>query len=220
MKSNKKPQLLTPRGVAIYPHLNTPDTKWKAEGEFKTRLAFDGDDAEVLAFMGQLYDLRDAKFNEITSALIADKKVARAKEIKKADVLRAELDESTGEETGRLIATVSMRHKVTSRKDGQVYLLKPLYYNAKRVELLNPPRIGGGSLLRCFVEPDAYMNESNKTVGVSLRLKAIQIIKLVSGGQRSAEAFGFANEDGDDIEDMPVVTSQTVSPVDMDHDDL
>ena len=201
--SNKKPTTLTPRGVAIYPHLNTADTKWHATGKFHTKLAMAVDDPQVQAFIAELEQLRDEKYQEVYDALVADKKLARAKEVTKSDVVKAEVDEETGDETGRVIISVSMNHKVTSKKDGKTYTLFPKYINAKREQLQNPPRIGGGSLLRCLVTPDAYFKQDNKSVGVSLRLDTVQLIKLVSGGQRDFAAAGFEEEeDGDDISDV------------------
>jgi hypothetical protein len=38
-------------------------------------------------------------------------------------------------------------------------------------------------------------------VGVSYQLEGVQILKLVSGGQRSASDYGFGVEDGDTIQD-------------------
>ena len=32
----------TPRGVAVYPHLNSPDTKFKPEGEWRVKLTIEG----------------------------------------------------------------------------------------------------------------------------------------------------------------------------------
>lgn len=198
----KKEYHLTPRGTAIYPHLNAPDFKFKKEGEFKSKLAFDAKDPNVPAFRKLLEDARDAKFQEEYDRLVAEKKLARAKELKKDDVLKAEVDEETGEETGRLIVSVSMKHNITG-KDGKTYKLTPTYYSGKGETLKNPPRIGGGSTLRCQVELYAYLNDTSKTVGVSLRLASVQIIKLVSGGSRSAADAGFeVEDDADDIYDV------------------
>ena len=38
MAANKKQQIVTPRATAVYPWLNTPDTKFNADGEYKVTL--------------------------------------------------------------------------------------------------------------------------------------------------------------------------------------
>jgi hypothetical protein len=200
--AQKKDNMLTPRGVAIYPHLNEPDTKWKANGEFHVKLAFDADDPQVQEFREKLEAARDARYQEAYDELVKAGKTARAKELKKVEVLKVETDDETGEETGRLIVKVGMQHKVTPKSGkhaGKTILLKPDYFNGRREELKKPPKIGGGSTLRCFVDPFAYLNEKDKVVGVSLRLQAVQIIKLVSYGARDP---GFeVEDDADDIVD-------------------
>lgn len=200
--ATKKDQLLTPRGVAIYPHLNAADTKWKAEGEYHVKLAFDADDPQVQAFAKALEERRDAKYQEEYDRLVADKKSARAKELTKVDCIKVETDEETGEETGRLIVKVAMKAKITpktGKNAGKTITMKPDFFNGRKEQLKVPPKIGGGSVLRCFVEPYAYLAEKDKEIGVSLRLNAVQVIKLVSFGARDP---GFAvEEDADDIVD-------------------
>ena len=38
--------ITTPVGIARYPHLNRPDTKYKEEGEYKVNLEMSSEDAE------------------------------------------------------------------------------------------------------------------------------------------------------------------------------
>lgn len=220
--SDKKLKLLTPRGVAIYPHLNQADTKWKAEGEYHVKLAMDADDPQVQAFIETLEAARDAKYQEEYDRLVADKKSARAKELKKVPVVKVETDDETDEETGRVIVKVSMKAKITpktGRNAGKTISMKPDYFNGKKEELKNPPKIGGGSTLRCHVEPYAYLAEKDKEIGISLRLQSVQIIKLVSWGARDP---GFSEEDdADDITDGAATEStEDTATSDQDDDDI
>ena len=48
MAVNKKKQIVTPRAVAVYPWLNSPDTKFNAEGEYKVTLKIGSDEAAPL----------------------------------------------------------------------------------------------------------------------------------------------------------------------------
>jgi hypothetical protein len=191
----------TPRGIAIWPKLNEPDFKFKDTGEFHTKLAFEADDPEVVAFIAKLEEARDAEFDAQYNRLVEEKKLAVAKKLTKVEVATPEVDDETGDETGRLILRVKMNHRVKSKKSGEDLELRPKYFNAKTERLENPPRIGGGSLLRAFVIINPYLRDTDKTVGVSLRLDAVQIIKLVTSGGRSAAEYGMEEEDGDDITD-------------------
>lgn len=198
---SQKKTIILPRGVAVWPHLNDPDTKWKAEGQYHSKLRFEVDDPKWLALKEKLEAIRDAKFQEEYDALVAAKKKARADQLKKVEVGTVEIDEETGEETGYVIVKVAATASGTSKKTGEPWRRKVVIFNAQLKELKNAPRISGGSIIRCEVEPFAYLSEKDKEVGVSLRLESVQIISLVSGGARSASDRGFKVEDGDDIDD-------------------
>lgn len=193
--------IITPKGVAIYPKLNTPDTKFDAAGVYDTKLAFDGDDAEVQAFIAKAEELRDRFFDATVAQLTADKKAGKAKLLTKVPFLKPEMDDESGDETGRLILRAKMKASGVSKKTGKPWTMKPRYFSASGKPLQNPPRIGGGSELKLAVILEPYLKSDNNTVGVSARLEAVQIITLVSGGGRSFSSFGFAAEEGDEIED-------------------
>ncbi|PXA91202.1 hypothetical protein DMC25_06520 [Caulobacter sp. D4A] len=209
-------KIRTPKGVAIYPHLNKADTKYNADGRFHTKLALDADDPEVQAFITKLEAIRDAEFDRKYAELVEQKKMAVAKQMVKGPVCKPEIDNETGDETGRLLITVAMKHRVVSRKDGKTYFLVPKYFNSKREQLKNPPIIGGGSVLKCFVVPWASLKEDTKSVNVTLRLDAVQILKLSSFGERSGADYGFDEEDGDDITDGVADTADQTSTGDRD----
>jgi hypothetical protein len=54
--------------------------------------------------------------------------------------------------------------------------------------------IGNGSRVKVAFEPFPYIMQSTKKVGVSLRLKAVQVIDLVEYGNSAASVFD--EEDG------------------------
>ncbi|PZR36063.1 hypothetical protein [Caulobacter segnis] len=224
MAKTNAPTLLTPAGISIWPKLNEPDTKFNAAGEFHTKIAYDADDDSVKAFVAKLEKIRDDFYDATVQRLIDEKKAGKAKNLKKLDVAKAELDEETGDETGRILLNAKLKHKVVT-KTGKSWEQKPDFFNAQKVALKNPPRIGSGSKLRLFVEANPYLRETDGVVGVSLRLKAVQIITLVTGGARSADQYGFDEEDGDVIGDAePVAGGDDDAPFDADdnadHDDI
>ena len=48
MAANKKQQIVTPKATAVYPWLNTPDTKFNVDGEYKVTLKIGSEDAQPL----------------------------------------------------------------------------------------------------------------------------------------------------------------------------
>ncbi|MFN3582803.1 hypothetical protein [Phenylobacterium sp.] len=202
MSKNKKlPEIVTAKGIAVYPKLNEPDTKYNKEGVYEVKLTFESaDDPAVQAMVKRIEQERDTFFDAKVAELKGEGKGAAAKQLKKADILKPELDKETGDETGRVYIKAKMSASGT-REDGTKWTQKPNYFSASGKQLKNPPRIGGGSVLKLGVALKPYVIESSKEVGVTLRLKAVQIISLVSGGSRSFESYGFQAEDGDEIDD-------------------
>lgn len=208
MSKPRNPLARTPKGVAIYPKLNEPDTKYSpagSKGTYSTKLAFQAGDPELDAFIAAAVAVRDKAYDERAAELVKDGKAGLVKLLQKAPVGVEEMDPATGETTGRIILNVKMNAGGIIKngpRAGQPWDQKPDYFTAAGAKLVNPPKIGGGSLLKANVELDPYFVEKDKTIGVTLRLKAIQIITLVVGGSRSFADHGFGAEDGDDIEDQ------------------
>lgn len=199
------PTAITPRGAAIWPALNEPDFKFKKEyGEYHARLRFEPDTpglAEVVAAAQAILDeAYDAKVAELTKA----KKGAILKELKKAEVLREEIDQETGDPTGFVIFRASMNAggKIArGAKAGQEFFKRPDFFDAKGKQVKNPPKIGGGSEMKLSVRMMDYETDGGKTIGVRFELEGVQLLKIVSGGQRTADHYGFGEEEGDEIEE-------------------
>lgn len=229
----KYPTFTTSRGTAVgFVTLNTPDTKFDKDGKFSVALAFDADDAVLQQIEAKAAELAEAKLEEITAEITdkltkSGKKGLIAKTVEQLSVIsliKAEEDEETGEETGRKIIKASMKHSGISQKTGKKWTRYPDYFNAKGVQLKNPPSIGSGSEMKMSVELFPYYAANDKTVGVTFRLNGVQLIKLVSYGARDAGSYGFgAEEDGDEIEDGIENDRETAgaddSDVDGDEDD-
>ncbi|QDS19411.1 ssDNA-binding protein [Xanthomonas citri] len=191
-KANKR--YVSPAGSAIWPRLNSPDTKYNADGEFSAKLAMEEADAATQAFIKKLTAIRDEAFEQFKSENPKHKKAALA------DFWTAEVDDE-GDETGRVTFNFKMKHKVKAKKTGKVYTMVPTIVNAKKEVLKNPPNVGGGSILKVSFEAIPYFAASDKKFGISLRMVGVQIIKLVEFGGASRAADDFDEEDGDDIAD-------------------
>lgn len=183
--ATEKPQFekfMTPRGVALYPHLIKADTKFDSEGVFCVDLAVD---AELAApFIAQLEAVRDAFYKAL------DAKTKKASTI--VDVFTPELDDE-GEETGRVI--FKAKQKAIIKSGDKVYKKTISLFDASNNKI-TPESMWSGTELKLAGVIVPYRMASSKTVGVSLRLSAAQILKLVEGNSDSGESYGFGEEEG------------------------
>jgi len=198
-KREQLPKFITPAGTAVYPHLVTADTKFNADGEFKCDLKMDRETAQPL--IDELTAIRDAYWD----ALVAeDKKVAKL--YSKEPVYIDEVDDD-GNETGLVMFRTKAKQKVTSKKTGKTYVFQPRLFDASN-ERIYPESLWGGSVLRVAGEVKPYKMDSTKKVGLSLRLKDVQVIELVEGSDGKSpfgETEGYKappkerfNDDDDD----------------------
>lgn len=203
MATSKFEKAVTPKGVAIFPHLNTPDTKFDKAGQYRVRLAFTTDTPGLEEFREKLQKHIDERFEAEALALKEQGKAGLVKKLKKTEPLKVEEDPETGEPTGRLILSAKMKASGTSQKTGKPWTRKPDFFDAKGKALKNPPMIGGGSELKLQVELGSYYIAKDQEAGVTAYLNAVQIIRLVQYGSRDAASYGFGEEEGDELDDTP-----------------
>ncbi len=190
MSKPKIERFTSPKGVAQWPRLNEPDYKYKPEGEFSVKLAYDPADADVSKMVKTLEKRRDELFQQWLSENPKKKKTAEV-----APVFADEVDED-GDETGRITMTFKMRHKVTSKKTKKTFTLTPDIFDAHKRLMKNPPKVGSGSTLRVSFEIGGFFVESAKKFYLTMRMVAVQVIDLVEFGVRDAGSYGFDEEDG------------------------
>lgn len=201
MKAPKYEKAISPKGIAVYPHLNKPDTKWKPEGEFKVTLRIAGGEAE--AFKSAIEErvskaLEEAKKELLEKAAGDGKKLAQAKrvieELKVLSPVKPAYDDD-GNETGDIEVAFKTKATVTDRKTGATIQKKLPLFDAKRQPM--GENVWGGSQLKVAFEYMPYYNPATKQVGVSLRMNAVQVIELVSSSSAgNGNSFGFGEEEG------------------------
>ncbi|WNH52455.1 hypothetical protein [Stenotrophomonas oahuensis] len=207
------PKILLPRAPAVFPKLNVADTKFDADGVYETKLRYGNPEEAVDGLRGKTrmtlpeilelaVKVRDEFLEEKRAELMTGdgKAKKKAKEITARDIGEPELDDATGDETGGIILKVKMKASgkyKSGPKTGQTWERKPELFDGQGKSLgKKPPLIYGGSLVKCAVELFPYYAANENAVGVTLRLEAVQVIELVTGGQRNASAYGFGAEDG------------------------
>lgn len=123
--------MTTPKGVAIWPKLNEPDTKYKAEGVYEVKLAFDANDPALEPIRKKIDETIEAAYQEQVDKLTEQGKKGLIAKLKKADSpIKVEEDEETGEETGRVILKFKMQASGISKKTGKPWKRKPDIFNA------------------------------------------------------------------------------------------
>jgi len=174
----KNDNIVTPQGVLVYPHLNKADTKFDKNGVFKTGLRLKKSVAEPL--MKQV--------EEAIEANAAAETEKRKKQVKVANPPFSEDDE------GNIVFNFKL--KATGvRANGEQWNQKPILYDAKG-NVFDPKDkiVWGGTTAKVAFQIAPY-HVGSIGAGVSLRLKAVQILNLVTGSNDST-SFGFKEEDG------------------------
>lgn len=210
MAGKSFPKVRTPAGTALWADLNTPDTKYNAAGKYTVKLAFDAD-ADLSDLQAQVQTLIDAEYERVCEEIrekltkqgkkgLIDKRIAEIVKRDISDIFKPEEDDDTGEETGRVIINAATTASGISKKTNKPWKRKPDIFSAKGKKLDRPPQIGSGSTMKLNVELFPYYAANDKTVGVSFRLNAVQLLTLVQFGERDASGYGFEEEDGDEID--------------------
>ena len=105
------------------------------------------------------------------------------------------VEDADGMQNGDIRFKFNMKKSFVTR-DGETVEQHPQVFDSKGILITDKSfRIGNGSVVKVayFVSP--YFNKGK--AGVSLRLKAVQVIELVHYGVNSdPKAFGFAEEEG------------------------
>jgi hypothetical protein len=159
----------TPQGVAQYPWLSKPDTKFSEEGDYKVNLIIAKEEAlPALKLINQVYAENYEK----------EVKKAKGAEIKKAPPPFSEELDDAGQPTGNIILKF---------KSKAAY--KPAIFDAKGIPMIDS-NIWGGSELKVNGSVAAYYTPLIGA-GVALRLRSVQVIQVGEGGSGSADRFGF-----------------------------
>lgn len=179
----------TPKGVAVFPWITRPDTRFNKDGVYQTGLRLTEEDAApVLALISAEHEknLADVKAKN------------KGKKIKESDLpIQPELDEE-GNETGNYIFKAKLNAQFEN--EGKVIHTAPALFDAKGkpIEL---DSLWGGSIIRIAYSIHPFYT-ATVGAGVSLRLRGVKVIKLAAGGGANADSMGFGEEeDGYDGED-------------------
>jgi len=176
----------TPRGVAYYPYISAPDTKFDEQGHYKVNLCIPKEEAQPI--------IEQIK-GELVAGIKALKEAKPNAKIKQAPLpFEDELDDDD-EPTGNVI--IKFKSKAA---------YKPAIFDSKGTPMMKS-NIYAGSILKVNGSI-AFYNSPAVGAGVTLRLRAVQVIEYVEGAV-GATKFGFGEETGFTIEDQEEVEETT-----------
>ena len=191
-KKARNPRYVTDVGTAIYPYLTEPDTEFNADGEYKVKLR--------LAHDAPVFDTARKELGSMQTFLdeMLEKAVEKAKQENKGRIKEADAPYQIDEDTGDLLVNFKLKARGTTR-DGKEFTQAPALFDAKG-KPFEGEAIWGGSRIKVSFEVVPFYTKLIGA-GITLRLKAVQIIELRQGGGASAEDYGFGEEEGYEAED-------------------
>ena len=182
---SSKPVFTTPKGVAVYPRLGKPDTKFHDLGQYKADISIPAEEAKkFLEPILKLYKEHTGKNHPKNPS--RDNKNA---------IYWVEEDEE-GNETGNYVLKLRVKNKNT--REGDVWDRKPAQFSASGKPIKVNPY--GGTVMKVSIEAYAWKTPTGGK-GLSLQPLAIQVFELVEGQGGSASNYGFAAEEGYEADD-------------------
>lgn len=202
-KKEKQKSIVSPEGTFKWPRLGPkPDmgTKEhpKPDGEFNTKLVFSKEEAEELErLVGPAHKEAVKEGERKFNAKPAAKR--KGKPFVVNEFMHPVYDEDDNE-TGEF--EVSFKMKASGKtKEGERWTRTLPRFDAKGKPLSDKVMIYGGSKGRVSFFIDPYFIDGTNMAGISLRMAAVKVNDLVTGGVREASAYGFEAEDGYEAED-------------------
>jgi hypothetical protein len=179
-----KLKLTTPVCKFQYPKLIEPETKFNPEGVYKVTAVLDAADATDIA------DQLDQLLNRHKESL---KVQAPSQKFKLAD-LPYGFEDIDGKPC--FLIKTKMKAKGIDR-DGRAWSSAPALFDAKGRAVKDRESLKGmwsGTVGKISFDACPF-HQAAIGAGITLRLKAVQIISLIEGGG-SAEGYGFGEEEG------------------------
>ncbi|MBS9478985.1 hypothetical protein [Ancylobacter radicis] len=198
-------QFTTPRGIFKLPKLSEPDFGNerfpKPDGEYSVSVVYRADDPAVAAFVATLKPHHDAaiEFAEEEFRKLDVRWRKKLNAVTVNDLFKTVYDNETEEPTGEIEFKFSMPASGVVKqgpRKGHKWTAKPDIFDAKGRAILKAPAILGGTEGKVAFEVRSYFIPGSGLAGIKLALMAVQIIALVVPVSRTAESYGFSEEDG------------------------
>jgi hypothetical protein len=186
----QKNRIVSPVGVALWPRLDTPDTQFDPDGVYTVKLLIPEEEAKP--FLDKLEKIYEANYK-------AQCQTHKRKKLKLADKPWSAEENDEGELTGNIQFNFKLKAHV--KTETAEFEQRPVCFDA-RGSIIDPTkvRISGGSQIKVCTETSGFYT-GLVGAGLSLRLRAVQVIKLEEWQGPDAGAFGFDAEEGYEYEE-------------------
>lgn len=168
-------KITSPKGIAVFPSLNKPDTKYNPDGEYKVTLKLQ-DTAATQAYIAKIDEAMDENMQR-------EQILTKKKNLKMADKPYSRDDD------GNYFIKFKLKANVKTR-DGKEFSQKPILIDAKKHPIT--ANVGGGSVIRIGAEVNEW--NTNQGVGVTLWVKLVQVLELKE--YDATDGFDIEEEDG------------------------
>lgn len=199
----------TPPGKSVYPKLITPDTKFKAEGEFSTKLEYSLTDESVAKGVRDMIERIDRELDRSLKIMEKDLQENPRKDKKTGKAIVAKLCEDLPYFVNDEVGTATFSYKMKAEykdKDGNIIKREPVLVDANGEKILNRTKlnIGGGSILivNYYIMP---WFTDKLGAGVKLALCGVQICKLV----KYERDLGFSKQEGGYVQEKSAAAAAT-----------
>ena len=187
----KRIRYVTPIGTALFTRLNTPSVRFKPEGEYLVTLLVNQEEATPFI-----------KLIEETAETYKKESLVKQTLPRVGQPYQPYIDKATNTPQG-FIFKFYLRARVTP-KDRPSFTQRPALFDAKGKPI--DSEIWAGSRLRIACELNPW--QTHLGWGVSLWVKAAQVITLVNGDNapKDGAAYGFDSEEG--YESFPEISDE------------
>lgn len=191
-------QYTSPAGVAKWCWLTKPNYKWDADGEFSVTLVLDKEDAAPFI----------ETIEEQLDDLVSDLKNEGKKKVKEAPRPYQDEEDDEGNPTG----AIQFKFKSKAKAKPRIPMYDSQGTPMEDIDVWAGSKLKVSSWLNPYVAPIG--------AGISMRLRAVQVLDLVSGGANGIEGFGFETEEEGYVRRDADVSESTVSETSKDDDEM
>ena len=176
----------TPKGAFHWAHVGTPDTTFKAEGQFHVKLQLAGQEAE---------DMRNAVDTAHANWKSEVNKTKGQKAYQEFLPYKVVLGDD-GMESG-IQFHFKMKASGVNSRTGQAFTQRPMVVGPDKTPLPTNIKIANGSIGKVAYEMAPYQFGSG--LGIQLRLRGVQVLNLIEWNGDSADDSMFSVEDGYEV---------------------
>ena len=176
----------TPKGSFHWAHVGTPDTTFKAEGQFHVKLQLAGQEAE---------DMRNAVDTAHANWKSEVNKTKGQKAYQEFLPYKVVLGDD-GMESG-IQFHFKMKASGVNSRTGQAFTQRPMVVGPDKTPLPTNIKIANGSTGKVAYEMAPYQFGSG--LGIQLRRRGVQVLNLIEWNGDSADDSMFSVEDGYEV---------------------